>query len=171
MAFRVKISYIGIKAKLFIMKKWFFWSGVGFFVWYFLECAQRNLGDFWKKRPANFNSIWIEWNSYNSWTLFQIVWWRTMIFKLKCSLGGVCNGSLGLKSFSILLRSDNYWRQKFDDLFPKIQLLQKKINNPCAMTIILQPLKLETRNNTQCTGWSFNPLKNSFGYWKWKKLG
>ena len=48
-------------------------------------------GIFLKKIPANFNSIWIEWKSYNSWTHFQIVWSSTMIFKLKLSMGGVMN--------------------------------------------------------------------------------
>ena len=29
-----------------------------------LDHAQRHLEDFWKKRPVNFNFIWLEWNSY-----------------------------------------------------------------------------------------------------------
>ena len=55
-----------------------------------LDFVQRHLVDFWKKSPANFNFIWLEWNSYNSSTQFHIVWSRTSIFKLKCSLDGGC---------------------------------------------------------------------------------
>ena len=58
-----------------------------------LDYAQRHLVDFWKKRPANFDFIWLEWNSYNSSIQIHIVWSRSSIFKLKsCSREG-CNGS------------------------------------------------------------------------------
>ena len=50
-----------------------------------LDYAQRHLVDFWKKRPANFNFIWLEWNSYNSSIQIHIVWSRSSIFKLKSS--------------------------------------------------------------------------------------
>ena len=56
-----------------------------FLIWCILDYAQRHLVDFWKKRPANFNFIWLEWNSYNSRTHFQIVWSCSSIFKLKSS--------------------------------------------------------------------------------------
>ena len=39
--------------------------------------------DFWKKRPANFDFIWLEWNSYNSSIQIHIVWSRSSIFNLK----------------------------------------------------------------------------------------
>ena len=50
-----------------------------------LDYAQPHLVDFWKKRPANFNFIWLEWNSYNSSIQIHIVWSRSSIFKLKSS--------------------------------------------------------------------------------------
>ena len=59
-------------------------------IWCSLDYAQCHLVDFWKKRPANFNFIWLEWNSYNSSIQFHIVWSSTSIFKLKCSLDGGC---------------------------------------------------------------------------------
>ena len=40
---------------------------------------------FEKKRPANFNFIWLEWNSYDSSIQIYIVWSRSSIFKLKSS--------------------------------------------------------------------------------------
>ena len=50
---------------------------------------------FWKKRPANFNFIWLEWYSYNSSIQFHIVWSCSSIFKLKSSpaQGWVINNS------------------------------------------------------------------------------
>ena len=50
-----------------------------------LDYAQRHLVDFWKKRPANFNFIWLEWNNYNSSKQIYIVWSCSLIFKLKSS--------------------------------------------------------------------------------------
>ena len=55
-----------------------------------LDYAQRHLVDFWKKRPANFNFIWLEWNSYNSSIEIHIVWSRLSIFKLKSSPAQGC---------------------------------------------------------------------------------
>ena len=55
-----------------------------------LDYAQRHLVDFWKKRPANFNFIWLEWNSYNSSIQIHIVWSRSSIFKLKSSPAQGC---------------------------------------------------------------------------------
>ena len=37
-------------------------------------------------RPAKFNLIWIEWNSHDSWTIFQLFWPCISAFKLKWSL-------------------------------------------------------------------------------------
>ena len=68
-----------------------FRSGVGFLIQCISNFAQQcHLVDFWKKSPTNFNFIWIEWNSYNSWTPLRIFWSCISVFKLKCSLGGEC---------------------------------------------------------------------------------
>ena len=63
-------------------------SAFGFLIRCILDFAQRHLVDFWKKRPANFSFIWLEWNSYNSSIQCYILWSGTSIFKLKCSLDG-----------------------------------------------------------------------------------
>ena len=79
-----------IKSKLMVSKSFWSQSAVGFLIRCILDYAQRHLVDFWKKSPANFNFIWLEWNSYNSSIQFHIVWSRIPIFKLKCSLDGGC---------------------------------------------------------------------------------
>ena len=84
-AFGVKISYVGIKAKLFIIKNWFL--GV---VLVILDYAQHHLVDFWKKRLTNFNFLSLEWNSYNSSIQFHIVWLRSSFFNLECSVDRGC---------------------------------------------------------------------------------
>ena len=66
-------------------------SAVGFLIRCILDYAQHHLVDFWKKRPANFNFIWLEWNSYNSSIQFHIVWSRSSIFKLKSSPAQGCS--------------------------------------------------------------------------------
>ena len=76
----------GNKSKIFYHEKLVLLSDVGFLIRYMLNCAQHHPVDFWKKKPANFNFIWLEWNSYNSSIQFHIVWSRPSIFKLKCSL-------------------------------------------------------------------------------------
>ena len=78
----------GYKSKVVYHKKLFLQSGVGFLILCILDFAQRHLVDFWKKRPANFNFIWLEWNSYNSSIQFHIVWSHFSFFKLKYSVDG-----------------------------------------------------------------------------------
>ena len=62
-----------------------------------LDYAQPHLVDFWKKRPANFNFIWLEWNSYNSSIQIHIVWSRSSIFKLKSSPAQGCFHKIEIK--------------------------------------------------------------------------
>ena len=57
---------------------------------FILVNAQCHLVDFWKKRPANFNFISLEWNSYNSSIQIHIVWSLSSIFKLKSSTAQGC---------------------------------------------------------------------------------
>ena len=75
----------GYKSKVVYCRKLVFQGGVGFLIGYILDHTQPHLVDFWKKRPANFNFIWLEWNSYNSSIQICIVWSRSSIFKLKSS--------------------------------------------------------------------------------------
>ena len=67
------------------------------FVIFLIQCildyTQRHLVDFWKKRPANFNFIWLQWNSNNSSIQFHIVWSCSSFFKLKCSVDHGCRGN------------------------------------------------------------------------------
>ena len=79
-----------------------FWSqsGVGFLIQCILDHDQRHLVEFWKKQPANFNIIWLEWISYNSKTDFQIVWSRSSIFKFKSFSAQGCD----------FLRSNCLWK-------------------------------------------------------------
>ena len=56
----------GYKSKVVYHEKLVLRSDVRFLILCILDHAQHHLVDFWKKRPANFNFIWIEWNSYNS---------------------------------------------------------------------------------------------------------
>ena len=79
--------FFHIKAKLMVSKSVKSQSVVGFLINCILEYAQRHLLDFCKKRSANFNFIWLEWNSYNSSIQFHIVVWsRSSFFKLQCSV-------------------------------------------------------------------------------------
>ena len=77
-----------------------------------LDYAQRHLVDFWKKRPANFDFIWLEWSSYNSSIQFHIVWSRPSIFKLKCSLDRgwtlICSLGIFTHSTSLPLQSEEF---------------------------------------------------------------
>ena len=116
--FRVKKSWVGIKAKLFIIKNWFFWSGVGFLIRCILDHGQRHLVDFWEKFPTDLDFIWIEQISYNSGVLFQIVWSRTSIFKHKsfstegCATDSLLVGTFHMMKIKILptwkLHNQNY---------------------------------------------------------------
>ena len=108
MVFWVKISLVGIKAKLFIMKKLVFWSGVSFLIRCILDYTQCHLVDFWKKSPANFNFIWLEWNSYNSSIQIHIVWSRSSIFKLKSSPAQGCDVSSRVQGNSLMNIEYNY---------------------------------------------------------------
>ena len=83
--------FLYIKAKLTVSKSLHSKSAVCFLIRCILDYAQCHLVDFWKKRPANFDFIWLEWNSYNSSIQIHIVWSRSSIFKLKsCSREGWC---------------------------------------------------------------------------------
>ena len=73
-----------------VSKSFYSKSAVGFLIRCILDYAQCHLVDFWKKRPANFNFIWLEWNSYNSSIQIHIVWSRSSIFKLKSSPAQGC---------------------------------------------------------------------------------
>ena len=73
-----------------VWKSFYRQSAVGLLIWCILDYAQRHRVDCWKKRPANFNFIWLEWNSYNSSIQIYIVWSRTSIFKLKSSPAQGC---------------------------------------------------------------------------------
>ena len=54
-----------------------------FLIWCILDSTQHHLVDFWKKRPANFNFIWLVWNSYDSSIQFYIICLHSSSFKLK----------------------------------------------------------------------------------------
>ena len=66
-------KYLWYKSKVVYHMKFLFWSGgVGFFIQCILNYAQHNLVDFWKTWLANFNFIWLEWNSYDSRIQFHV---------------------------------------------------------------------------------------------------
>ena len=73
-----------------VSKNWQHFDFKNFLIRCILDYAQPHLVDFWKKRPANFNFIWLEWNSYNSSIQIHIVWSRSSIFKLKSSPAQGC---------------------------------------------------------------------------------
>ena len=77
--------FFHIKTKLMVSKNRQHFYFKNFLIRCILDYAQRHLVDFWKKRPANFDFIWLEWNSYNSSIQIHIVWSRSSIFKLKTS--------------------------------------------------------------------------------------
>ena len=118
------------KSKVVYYKKLVFRSGVVFLIWFILDYVQHHLVDFWKKRPANFNLIWLEWNSYNSSIQFHIVWSRSSIFKLKSSQAqGWC-----LSTVKVLLNKtpllDKLWSVKVHKSvnFSRFRLLQILVN-------------------------------------------
>ena len=100
----------------------------------------------------------IEWNRYDSWRHFQIVWWCTSIFKLKCSLGG---GAAGLSNQIIYILAA-HWSAKLskgssiNDVTPKFQIF-------LPPSLPLSPLVTfgsMTPSETErwCHSWLLNPL-------------
>ena len=105
------------------------------------------MGDFLKKSPAYFHSIWMEWNSYNSWKHFQIVWWRALSFKLKCSLGGGGGGKKGKQLawgqwvHTHKVRGNSFWFMAFA---PTVFKESFQIKRNCTYSLIFPSIPLRS---------------------------
>ena len=86
-------------------------------IWCILDHGQRHLVDFWEKFPMYLDFIWIEQISYNSGVLFQIVWSRTSIFKLKSFSTEGCKSCLFFGAFSLILLISIWCKPSFEIQF------------------------------------------------------
>ena len=82
-------------------------SAISFLIQSFLDYTQRHLVNFCKKRSANFNFIWLEWN-------IQIhkVWSHSSIFKLKSSPAQGCEGPMNFHGLPPTREKHHYYTLK-----------------------------------------------------------